>query len=637
MRREMQIVFQDPYASLDPRMTVGDIVSEPLVVHGIGNRRDRGDRVRYLLDVVGFNPTFTNRYPHEFSGGQRQRVGIARALALNPKLIVCDEPVSALDVSIQAQILNLLKDLQRDFNLTYLFIAHDLAVVRSMSDRIAVMNRGKIVEIGPAEEVYGTPKEEYTKRSSRPCRFRSAADEERKAERRKHRHALAEPVSPFASLSFPRSCSSSRRAAAGRRLRPPRRLRRRGERAASMPQRRSYVAAAQVGRFIYAAGGMVGDTGRPLATFTRYDTARDRWTTLPQLPEATRAAAAAAVDGVVYVVGGTTPAGNTRAVWAWDGKAWRPKAHPAVGALQPRRGRGRPNLGARRLRGGEEHRTSSSTTPGPTGGAAGRRCRVRTTPSARSRSAARSGPGRSAWERILREVEILDTAGRGTWRRGPAMPKPMELLGAAASGDRIHAVWEMYQTYDVSERRWRQGPRPLVTRHALKAFVAGGALYTVGGCRPTGSATARSSSGSSSSRATRGHAGRGRKSRVCPCVSQLRADSSTGSAAAAGESREPQAGDRVRCAGAFRERRLVECLVHGRVGRPKSQGLSLGVESSCRFVHRPSGRGPRATASRSRRQADDPAGEPRSRATLAITIRCTSFVPSPISRIFWSR
>jgi oligopeptide transport system ATP-binding protein len=139
MRREMQIVFQDPYSSLDPRMTVGDIVAEPLIVHGIGSRRDRTARVRELLDIVGFDPTFTNRYPHEFSGGQRQRIGIARALALSPKLIVCDEPVSALDVSIQAQILNLLKDLQHDFALTYLFIAHDLAVVRSMSDRIAVM------------------------------------------------------------------------------------------------------------------------------------------------------------------------------------------------------------------------------------------------------------------------------------------------------------------------------------------------------------------------------------------------------------------------------------------------------------------------------------------------------------------
>ncbi len=163
MRREMQIVFQDPYSSLDPRMTVGGIVAEPLEVHGIGTRRSRRETVRKLLEVVGFNPNYTNRYPHEFSGGQRQRIGIARALALNPKLIVCDEPVSALDVSLQAQILNLLKDLQRDFGLTYLFISHDLAVVRTMSDEIAVMNQGELVEVGAAEQVYLSPKDEYTK------------------------------------------------------------------------------------------------------------------------------------------------------------------------------------------------------------------------------------------------------------------------------------------------------------------------------------------------------------------------------------------------------------------------------------------------------------------------------------------
>jgi oligopeptide transport system ATP-binding protein len=193
MRREMQIVFQDPYSSLDPRMTVGDIVGEPLIVHGIGSRRDRSLRIRDLLDVVGFNPTYTNRYPHEFSGGQRQRIGIARALALSPKLIVCDEPVSALDVSIQAQILNLLKDLQRDFGLTYLFIAHDLAVVRGMSDRIAVMNRGELVEIGPAEQVYTNPQDDYTKAllSAVPVPDPRAM-KERKAARRQLRHALAE-------------------------------------------------------------------------------------------------------------------------------------------------------------------------------------------------------------------------------------------------------------------------------------------------------------------------------------------------------------------------------------------------------------------------------------------------------------
>src|SRR5688572_8192563 len=195
MRREMQIVFQDPYSSLDPRMTVGDIVGEPLIVHGIGTRRDRSTRIRELLDIVGFNPSYTNRYPHEFSGGQRQRIGIARALALSPKLIVCDEPVSALDVSIQAQILNLLKDLQHDFGLTYLFIAHDLAVVRGMSDRIAVMNRGQLVEIGAAEQVYTNPQDDYTKAllSAVPVPDPRAM-KERKAARRQLRHALSEGV-----------------------------------------------------------------------------------------------------------------------------------------------------------------------------------------------------------------------------------------------------------------------------------------------------------------------------------------------------------------------------------------------------------------------------------------------------------
>jgi oligopeptide transport system ATP-binding protein len=163
MRREMQIVFQDPYASLNPRMTVGRIVAEPLQTHGIGTRRSRRASVARLLELVGFDPAYTNRYPHEFSGGQRQRIGIARALALSPKLIVCDEPVSALDVSIQAQILNLLKDLQRDLGLTYLFIAHDLAVVRAVSDTIAVMHEGRIVEQGPAEAVYTHPQSEYTR------------------------------------------------------------------------------------------------------------------------------------------------------------------------------------------------------------------------------------------------------------------------------------------------------------------------------------------------------------------------------------------------------------------------------------------------------------------------------------------
>ncbi|TME46433.1 MAG: ATP-binding cassette domain-containing protein [Chloroflexi bacterium] len=163
VRRKMQMIFQDPFASLDPRMTVGDIIQEPLDNFAIGTVRDRRRRVQELLRLVGLNPNFTNRYPHEFSGGQRQRIGIARALAVNPSFIVCDEPVSALDVSIQAQIINLLQDLQREFDLTYLFIAHDLAVVRHLSDRIAVMYLGKVVETADRNDIYDRPQHPYTK------------------------------------------------------------------------------------------------------------------------------------------------------------------------------------------------------------------------------------------------------------------------------------------------------------------------------------------------------------------------------------------------------------------------------------------------------------------------------------------
>ncbi len=163
MRRRMQMIFQDPYASLNPRMTVGSIIAEPLEVHNIGgNRKERQERVQELLKIVGLNPYFINRYPHEFSGGQRQRIGVARALALNPAFIVCDEPISALDVSIQAQIINLLEDLQNDLGLTYLFIAHDLSVVRHISDRIAVMYLGKIVELADRDELYENPMHPYT-------------------------------------------------------------------------------------------------------------------------------------------------------------------------------------------------------------------------------------------------------------------------------------------------------------------------------------------------------------------------------------------------------------------------------------------------------------------------------------------
>ncbi|WP_400243683.1 ABC transporter ATP-binding protein [Niallia sp. JL1B1071] len=203
IKKDMQIVFQDPFASLHPRMTVEEIIAEPLSIHKVGSREERRTKVEYLMEKVGLSPQMKKRYPHEFSGGQRQRIGIAKALALNPKFIICDEPVSALDVSVQAQVINLFKELQKQFSLTYLFISHDLSVVKHVSDRVGVMYLGKIVEIANTADLFSRPAHPYTQAllSAKPV-----IDEKNRIERIVLDGELPTPLNPPSGCHFHTRC-----------------------------------------------------------------------------------------------------------------------------------------------------------------------------------------------------------------------------------------------------------------------------------------------------------------------------------------------------------------------------------------------------------------------------------------------